>query len=97
MKSTGRTRREKETSITFNEADTHAIIWSASSMTERKLASMGLKGEPYGGGMRWEIPKSWIRLRKPMVLSEEQKTRRGNILKAHSLSQRSQGLGEKTT
>lgn len=70
---TGRMRIEKETTITFNEEESHAIVWSASDMTERKMSALGLEGEKYGGGMRWSIPKGWVKFRKPMELSESQK------------------------
>lgn len=73
MKNTGRIKLEKETSITFNEKEAHAVVWTASDITENKLIKLGLKGESWGGGVRWNIPKSWIKIRKPRDLTEEQR------------------------
>lgn len=69
----GRMRIERETSITFNEEESHANLWTASDITERKLKALGLDGEKYGGGLRYSIPKGWVKFRKPRELTPEQK------------------------
>lgn len=87
-------RIEKETTITFNEEESHAVIWSASDITERKMDALGIKGDVFGGGMRWIIPKGWVKFRKPRELNDEQKEslkKRGIALSLLRTSSNSKG------
>lgn len=97
MKNTGRIRLERETTIAFNEEESLAIVWTSSEMTERKLATLGLVGEKHDGGLRYSIPKVWIKFRKPMILSDKQKASLKEHGKALSLRPRPVAGNDKTT
>lgn len=72
---------EQETTIVFNEAEPHAMLWSASSSFQRKMDKLGLS--PYKTAPRergalsawYKVPKSWVRIKLPIkkVLTEEQR------------------------
>lgn len=61
-----RTRYEQETTITWNELEDHALLWSCQPAMLRKMAK--LKAEIYRNDEQWnvfKIPKSWVTVRKP--------------------------------
>lgn len=61
-----RTRLERETTITFNEAELDAIIWSATPSIQRRMKRIGFK--PYrksGDGLWYKVPKKLVQIRKP--------------------------------
>ena|SRR5213593_1013839 len=67
---------EQETSIVFNEAEEHALVWSASARFQRKMARLGV--EPYQAtpdGCWYRVLKTWITVRPPThrQLSDEQR------------------------
>lgn len=69
-----RIRLERETTITFNEAESEAMVWSASQPVLRRLKKMGF--EPYrndGEGKSFKLPKKLISIRFPRIVSEAAK------------------------
>lgn len=69
------TRYEKETIITFNEAEDTANIYSTSDVWIRKIKA--IKGSrKYSIGYEVDVPKSWIRLQRPAKVTEETKKKR---------------------
>jgi len=73
MKGTGK-REERETTITINEKDPTADIWTASELWYRKLKKLG--HEPVEDRERsacFKVPKKCVNIRKPRVLTKKQK------------------------
>lgn len=53
---------ERETIITFNDAESLANIWSNSPSWVNKIKKLG--GEPYGSGYSVNVPKNLIEIKK---------------------------------
>ena len=66
-------KSEKETTVVYNEQDELATVWTASTPVQRRLARFGLTGRPVGIGLQFELPKRWVRISKPRVVSAEQR------------------------
>ncbi len=67
-------RIERETTITFNEVEDTASIWTASEPKYRKLTKLGFYPvEDRDRSATFEISKKCISLRRLVVLSEEQR------------------------
>ena len=64
---------EKETVVAYNEKDDLATVWTASTPVQRRLARFGLTGRPVGIGLQFEVPKKWVRIRRPRQVSAEQR------------------------
>ena len=72
---------EQETTITFNDGEDEAFLWSASPTFQRRMKKLGV--EPYKVAVRergqqscwYKVPKGWIRVKPPMQrqLTEEQR------------------------
>lgn len=74
---------EKETIITFNEADPEAEVFTYSPRWQKHMKDrFGLKGEPNDAGAKtYIIPKSRIRLpQPPKNLTAEQRRKIGERL-----------------
>jgi len=68
-------RIERDTTITFNEEEETAHIWTSSQPMYRKLKKNGYEPvEDTEQSARFEVPKKCVRIRKPRVLTEKQKT-----------------------
>ena len=90
-----RIKLERETTLTFNEQEPDAFVWSASKPFIRKMAKRGYlptKSEEDGKGHLsywYKIPKTAIVISKPrmkVTLSEERRVRlRENLEKARSI------------
>ncbi len=66
-------RYERETSITFNEEDETAQIWTFSEPMYRKLIKMGYcPSEDNERSASFEVPKKCVSIRKPVASSEKQ-------------------------
>lgn len=72
-----RSRIEQETSVTFNQEEDEAIIWTASPAHLRRFARMGYPVHRNDGeGRSFKVPKTAITFRKlgqKRVISEEQR------------------------
>jgi hypothetical protein len=85
-------RQEKETTFVFNEEDKEASVWSASFIFQKKMAKLGIvptrTDSRQDAVSHWYIiPKKWIKIRKPRVMTEKQRQKlveRGKLLAAHA-------------
>jgi hypothetical protein len=80
-------RFERETVITFNEADSSASVWTASETVYRRLKKLGYV--PTRDDERsavFEIPKAVVRVLKPRVKRELTERQREALKKGHSSS-----------
>jgi len=87
---------EKETGINFNEAESFAIVYTANDSLKKKL-DMLCKSHPdnfqkqhftgdKGAVKSYHIPKKYVLIRTPRVLSEKQKAALGKMHKRHMLT-----------
>ncbi len=68
-------RIERDTTITFNEEEETAQIWTASGSVYRRLRKMGYcPSEDNERSSSFKVPKKCVSVRKPKVLTEKQKT-----------------------
>ncbi len=59
-----RTRLERETTITFNEAEGDAIVWSASPVFQRRMEKRGHRFTRQQSGGRWyKVKKTLVSIR----------------------------------
>lgn len=74
-------KEERETIITYNEAEAVASVYTMNGVLIRKLESLTasrpgearrVKNHP-DGAQEYEVPKKWIRVQPPRVLTDEQK------------------------
>lgn len=81
-----RNRYEQETSITFNNEEAEAILWTCQPAMLRKFEKAGINAMRIDGeGRAFKIPKKWIVIslnKKPKNLSEEQRKVIADRLKA---------------
>lgn len=68
MKDYKLTREERETIITFSDADKTATVFSESQTWINKIIKLG--GKRYGAGAEVDVPKGWIKITKPRQYSE---------------------------
>ena len=74
MKSKG-PRIERDTSITFNEEEETAQIWTASKPMYSRLKKLGFDPtEDRERSANFKVPKKCVSIRKLKVLTEKQKT-----------------------
>jgi len=82
------TNEEKETVIRFDEAGLMAVVYTNNSTWKNKLAKLASERpaevcfmeEDGWGGVTYEVPKKWLRLQAPIVLSEEQRAAKAKLL-----------------
>ncbi len=85
-------RLERETTITFNEVEDTASIWTASEPMYRKLKKLGFYPvEDRDRLATFEIPKKCISVRKPKILSEKQRAMSLKSLQAARIARFSSG------
>lgn len=86
------TRYEQETIINFNEEEQTANIYTYNDRLKRKLFELcesrpedtkRLKDDGCGG-ITFEVPKKWIKVNAPRILSEKQKLELTERLKSIS-------------
>ena len=76
------TNYEKETIILFNEAEATASVDTCSPALIRRLDGFALKSPLVNvisedeHGKRYVIPKSWVRVQMPPLLTDEQRQKR---------------------
>ncbi len=69
-------RLERETTITFNEVEGTASIWTASEPMYRKLKKLGFYPvEDRDRSATFSIPKKCVSIRMQVVISEERKAK----------------------
>ena len=91
------TKQERETIVNFNEADRDANIYTYNGPFTRKLAQLAeqfpedvkLVRADQHGGVTYTIPKKWIKIRAPRVLSEAEQAHCREALKKANLAQKS--------
>ena len=73
---------EQETIVNFNEAETSASVYTFNGSFKKKLRVLSEdfpqdviceRIDEYGGAT-YSMPKKWIKINAPKILSEEQKT-----------------------
>ena len=74
-------KEERETIITYNEAEPVASVYTMNGALIRKLEGLTesrpdearrVKNHP-DGAQEYEVPKKWVRVQPPRVLTDEQK------------------------
>lgn len=74
-------KEERETIITYNEAEPTASVYTMNGALIRKLDGLAqtrpddarrVKNYP-DGAQEYEVPKKWVKISPPRVYSEEQK------------------------
>ena len=74
-------KEERETIITYNEAEPVANVYTMNGALIRKLEGLTesrpgearrVKNHP-DGAQEYEVPKKWIKVQSPRVLTDEQK------------------------
>ena len=64
---------ERETTITFNDGEDEAAIWSAQPKFQRKMGKLGVSVLKSSSGDRgrvshwYRVPKSWIKVKPPIT------------------------------
>lgn len=75
------TNEEKETGINFNEADPEACIYTHNAILKRQLLELcrshpkqvRLTAVNAWGGLTFELPKKWLKVSPPRVLTPAQR------------------------
>jgi hypothetical protein len=80
-------RLERETVITFNEADSSASVWTASETVYRRLKNLGyVPTQDNERSAVFEVPKAVVRVLKPRPKRELSEKQREALKKGHSSS-----------
>jgi hypothetical protein len=67
-------RQERESVIRFDEESSEANVWTASEVMYRKLKKLGfIPVEDRDRSATFRIPKKCVSIRKPRVLTKEQR------------------------
>ena len=83
---------ERETTISFNNEEKTAQIYTCQTIMQRKLQSLAwefpdlvtvLKNYEDKDGLIITIPKGWIKIRKPNTMSDENKEKARDRAKLH--------------
>ena len=68
MKNPSRTRIEQEVTVTFNNAEDHALVWTCSPAHLRKFGRLGYEMVRNDGeGRMFKVPKRAISFRSPIA------------------------------
>ena len=77
------TKLEKETIIAFNEAENFAKVFTYHEPLKKRLAIIAAKrpneiqlfrSTPYGS-VEYRMPKDWVRINSPRIISNEQRAK----------------------
>jgi hypothetical protein len=80
-------RFERETIITFNEAESSAAVWTASETIYRRLTNLGyVPTQDNERSAVFEVPKAVVRVLKPRVKRELTERQWEALKKGHSSS-----------
>lgn len=85
------TRAEQETIVIFNEEEPQASVYTYNRSLKKNLRELSEKfpqnvtfeREDGRGGETFLIPKKWIKVRAPRIVSEEEREKRAAFLKAN--------------
>lgn len=85
------TRAEQETIVVFNEEDPQASVYTYNRSLKKNLRELSekfpqnvtLEREDEWGGETFLIPKKWIKVRAPRVVTEEERKKKAATLKAN--------------
>lgn len=88
------TRAEQETIVIFNEEEPQASVYTYNRSLKKNLHQLSekfpqnvtLEREDGRGGETFLIPKKWIKVRAPRIVSEEEREKRAAVLKANLFS-----------
>lgn len=88
------TNYEKETIITFNEAEKTAEIFTYNSKMLRSLSTLAADRPDDAqriktnadGGETYRIPKSWVKVKAPRIMSESELVKRQALARQLSKS-----------
>lgn len=92
---------ERETTISFTEADADAQIYTCNRKFKSRLKKMGFEVEETDrlGGELYTIPREYIQLRKPRTMSDEEKAeakeRMAKIREEHGIGEFAKGKKKK--
>ncbi len=64
---------ERETVITFNEAENFAEIFTYNSLAADRPEDVQHVNTNPEGGATYRVPKGWVKIRASRILSEEQR------------------------
>ncbi len=76
------TNYERETMVNFNEAESAASVYTHNKALRRRLAQLAqerpeecrlVKITRWGEAAEYCIPKSWVKIKPPRILTEEQR------------------------
>ena len=71
---------EKETIITYNEADRNAVVYTCNPAMKRKLKALSesrpddckfMRTYPDETAVEFEVPKKWVKVSPPRFVSDE--------------------------
>jgi predicted DNA binding protein len=80
-------RLERETVITFNEADSSASVWTSSETVYRRLKKLGyVPTQDNERSAVFDVPKAVVRVLKPRVKRELTERQREALKKSYSSS-----------
>lgn len=90
---------ERETIINFNEAEPTATVYTynramlkrISDLAERFPAEVELKNTDEWGGTTYTIPKRWVKVNGPRILSEAEKEQRRKARESAKLHELNSG------
>lgn len=86
-------RIERETTITFNEEEEHALVWSASPGFQARMKRHGV--EPYQVGKRTDVDSHWYRVPKTWVKVSPPRHRELTEAQREELRERGKALGKR--
>ena len=81
---------ERETVITNNEHEKAAVVYTCNQALKRKLEGLTiarpdecklLRRFPDGIGVEYEVPKKWVKVSPPRIMSEEERVARAERLR----------------
>ena len=81
---------ERETVITYNEQEKAAVVYTCNPALKRKLDGLTiarpdecklLRRFPDGIGVEYEVPKKWVKVSPPRIMSEEERVARAEQLR----------------
>lgn len=94
------TKYEQETTINFNEEEATASVYTYNQALQRKLKRLAQERpqdcvmdetRDYGGALVCSIPKRWVKITPPRILSEAEKAQRLQALQKAGFASKSPG------